>query len=667
MRLVRGGYVRRELNRIWTGEGEPPARGRLSGLDGLRALAVAAVVAFHLDPSWLPGGFLGVDVFFVISGFLITRILLTELANTGTLRLGRFYARRCRRLLPAVGALLVAVLATSAWFWTDQLPTLRGAMTSSVGYATNWWLIFAHHSYFVSAGRPSMLQHLWSLAIEEQYYAVWSLLVFAVMGGLARRNRPLGERLRVVAFVALALSLLSTAVMTVIAVRTNVPYGADSGRVYFGTDTHSMGLLLGSAGGAWTTLRACCERRIAVPRSATELVAVMALAGIGWALWNVDEFVPMLYRGGFWGLDVVVLLAVLAVTRAASRAGRLLDCAPLRWLGQRSYSVYLWHWPVVVVTRPGVDLHGPVLLVQAGRIGVILSLAAVSYRWVEQPLRAWRPRPVDPSVPSTPAASSGPGVRPLRPLLVPAVGIGCAATMWLAGAPTALAHVSPTTIQPGRATPSLASAAARAHATPAHGHGHRGRSSRAGPSMPAHHGPHSADERISAYGDSVLLGAEPALQQIDPNVTVDAVEGRQADATLADVLTAYRNRSLAPIVVIHTGNNGVIDPGRLESTLALLSDRQCVVLLTDRVPRDWEAPNNRTIEQVAARFSNVVLVDWHSMASAHRDWLDNDGLHLTPSGARQYARLVMAAAMASIQTPGGVPVVGVRDTSVSTQ
>jgi peptidoglycan/LPS O-acetylase OafA/YrhL len=619
--------------------------GRLSGLDGLRGLAVAAVVAFHLDASWLPGGFLGVDVFFVISGFLITRILLTELADTGVLRLRRFYARRARRLFPAVGALLVAVLAASAWVWTDQLPTLRGAMTSSVGYVTNWWLVFAHHSYFISAGRPSMLQHLWSLAIEEQYYLVWSLLVLAAMWALARRSRPLPERLRTIAVGALALSLLSTGVMAVIAIRTNVPYGADSGRVYFGTDTHSMGLLLGSAGGAWTVMRAHAVRRLALRRGMTELLAVAALAVLLWALCNVDEFRPGLYRGGFWALDAAVLIAVLAVTRPTSRVGRVLDVAPLRWLGQRSYSIYLWHWPVVIVTRPGVDLHGSLLLLQPARIGLILVLGAASYRWVEQPLRARRAGPVAEPVPSAPRP------RALRPLLALGAGFACAALLVAAG-PTATAHVSagadrskvsPPPFTPPTAAPAISDPSPTAHR-------HHGTPRPNGASLPKHHGPQSGTARISAYGDSVLLGAQLALQRLDPNVHVDAVEGRQAYATLNDVRADARGGSLAPIVVIHTGDNGAIDPRQLRSVLELLRDRQRVILLTVHVPRDWEGPNNAVIRHAAAQFPNVVLIDWHSIASAHPSWLYSDGLHLPPNGAAQYAQILMAVTLGSTAT-----------------
>jgi peptidoglycan/LPS O-acetylase OafA/YrhL len=235
--------------------GIPPAR-RLAGLDGLRALAVAAVVLFHLDYSISSGGFLGVDVFFVISGFLITNLLCTEVLQTGGLRLGRFYARRARRLLPSVLVLLLVVTTASITAWRDQLPTLTGGVLSSLGYITNWWLIASHESYFAATGRPMMVQHLWSLAIEEQYYVVWSVVVMVAAGVLWRARRPddPARRLRWLVVLAGMLAVASVAWMWVIADRQNLPYGASTSRVYFGSDTHTAGLFLGSAAGAFVAL-----------------------------------------------------------------------------------------------------------------------------------------------------------------------------------------------------------------------------------------------------------------------------------------------------------------------------------------------------------------------------------------------------------------------------
>ncbi len=233
---------------------------RLPGLDGLRAVAVAAVVIFHLDVSLAPGGFIGVDIFFVISGFLITRMLTYELVQTGRIRFAAFYVRRVRRLFPAAAVLVTVVVLACGLVWRDELATLPASALSSLAYVTNWWLIADHQSYFASVGRPPMLQHLWSLAIEEQFYLVWPPLLLAATWVGRRRS---GQR-PILPIVALALSLAaaSTLVMTLIARAEDVPYGASTSRVYFGTDTHSMGLFLGAAAGAWTVW---WQRRAAGP------------------------------------------------------------------------------------------------------------------------------------------------------------------------------------------------------------------------------------------------------------------------------------------------------------------------------------------------------------------------------------------------------------------
>jgi len=589
------------------GSGADPGRGslcqrpRLLGLDGLRAIAVTAVVLFHLDSRFLPGGFLGVDLFFVISGFLITRLLLSDIVETGTLRLTRFYERRVRRLFPAVAVLLLVVIAGSAGPWRDELSTLCGGVVSSLGYVTNWWLVFRHESYFASTGRPPMLQHLWSLAIEEQYYLLWPAVIMFLTGVLGRRGgRSLHNRLRAVLVVALLLSIASTAAMAAMAVKGDVPYVSDSSRVYFGSDTHSMGLLLGSAVGAWSVMHAELAARSAIPWL-NDIVATVCLVMLLWEFAHLNEFNPGLYRGGFFVFDALAVLVVYLVSRPGNRTGWLLDRPVLRWIGQRSYSIYLWHWPVVVLTRPDVDVHGPAILVNVARVGLILILAEASYRFVERPLRQRRE--------GAPSGRS-PEYTPLLFAGVTAVAV-CL---------TLLAVVT----LPVFAPPSV----------------------QAAPTVQINRPPDPVpiSPLISAFGDSVLLGSQSAFAAAEPRSRVNAIEGRQAHAVLDAVVAAHQQGQLGPVVVIHTGNNGVIEPSQLASTLSALSDRQRIVLLTVRVSRGWQDTNNQTLSSVAARFPNVTLLDWHTLSGGHPDWLYSDGLHLRPEGASAYVNMVITAA-----------------------
>ena len=673
---------------------------RLTGLDGLRALAVIAVVLFHADSSLLPGGFLGVDVFFVISGYLITRMLLAELADGGRLDLARFYRRRAVRLLPAVFALIAAVVIASAVFWRDETSTLRDSVLASLTYVTNWWLSLAHQSYFVSSGRPPMLQHLWSLAIEEQFYLVWPLVLVVLAAGrpgrwlrIGRRpdeqpsTSPAGSlsqrRLAVVAVTCLLLALASTALMAVIAIRSDVPYGADSSRIYYGTDTHSMGLLLGAAagaaaewsrrqtGGRWQFGRWQLDRwlvgRWQLGRWLADAVGALALVALAVLVYRLDEFDPSLYRGGFLLVSAVAVVVVTAVARQGSLLGRALDWAPMRWVGERSYAIYLWHWPVVVVTRPDVDLSAPTWVVLAIRIALPLALAEASYRFVERPLRRMGNDFFDRRVrrPEFAGRSGRFGVLPrvaavavFAAVLVVALALpgqrpdtarGTAASVaaFHAGpsATTSLPASQPLGSQapPAQSSPAQSPTAAptRGSAVAPGGPGAPGHPARPAPARPAPAKP-AVRPAVSAFGDSVMLGAQPALDAMFPQCSMDAVEGQQPYVTLQEVRSRQAAGQLAPYVVIHTGNNGLIRPSDLTETLSQLRDRRRIVLLTDRVPRDWQEPNNSTIKQIARGFPNVVVLDWFARSNGNQSWFYADGLHLRPAGAAQYAAMIAA-------------------------
>jgi len=612
----------------------------LGGLDGLRAFAVAAVVLFHLDYSISSGGFLGVDVFFVISGFLITNLLCTEILQTGGLRLGRFYARRARRLLPSVLVLLLVVTIASITVWRDQLTTLTGGVLSSLGYVTNWWLIGAHESYFAATGRPTMVQHLWSLAIEEQYYVVWSVVVMVAAGVLWRARRPddPARRLRWLVVLAGLLAVASVAWMWVIADRQNLPYGASTSRVYFGSDTHTTGLFLGSAAGAFVAL---LHERHGVPARSrrpgpqwTDVVGLAALGTVIFEFFHVNEFSPHLYRGGFLTVDLLALIAVLCAVRASSLFGRVLDLRPIRWIGQRSYAIYIWHWPVAVITRPGLDMHGPVWLLNAGRVALILGLAELSYRLIEVPLRAGTLR----------SWTSRLGL--LRRQVATVMLTAAVAGLLVAGTGTSRAEPPRTIALPSLAPlatpPTLPSGTEPVSRSPATMLSTPPALGVAPPAATGATPPPPTKPALSAYGDSVLLGAATPLRSATSHLHLDAVEGRPAYDVLDDVAADARAHRLAPDVLIHVGDNSVIDPGQLRATLRALTGHH-VVLMTLRVPRDWQDPNNQIIRSMATQFPYVSVVDWCRLSGGSNDWLYADGLHLTPDGAVAYTRLVIDA------------------------
>ncbi|MBV9325077.1 MAG: acyltransferase, partial [Chloroflexi bacterium] len=345
--------------------------GYLPGLDGLRALAVLGVLLYHAAPQLLPGGFLGVELFFVLSGYLITSLLLAEWRRSGRIELRTFWLRRARRLLPAVVALLAATLAICSAFMPDELAQVRGDAVAALGYVANWHLIFGQVSYFEAIGRPPLLRHLWSLAVEEQFYLVWPPLLLV---GLSWWRRP-GPLLGLAIAGALASSLLMACLY---------PPDADPSRVYYGTDTRASGPLIGAALALVSVLNwpRCHLRPWQV-----DLLGVASLTALVAVSLRLSDAEPGLYRGGFLGVDLLVALLLLAVVQPRGRMNRLLSRQPLRWLGLRSYAIYLWHGPVFALTRPELDvpLDGWPLL--AFRFLLTGALAELSYRLVELPIR----------------------------------------------------------------------------------------------------------------------------------------------------------------------------------------------------------------------------------------------------------------------------------------
>jgi peptidoglycan/LPS O-acetylase OafA/YrhL len=344
----------------------------LPALDGLRALSVLAVIGFHAELPRLGGGFLGVEVFFVVSGYLITSLLLLEQRSTGRISLPQFWLRRARRLLPAVFALLLGALAVSLTLAPDSLAQTRSDAAAALVYCSNWWQVLQHHSYFMEVERPPLLLHLWSLAVEEQFYLIWPLIV-VVLAGSARRW------LSLVALLGAASSALWMA-------RLFDPT-QDPTRVYVGSDTRMAGLLLGAAlAASMTAPWSSATSLTRAARVTREALALGGLAALLWAFIHFDSHAPFLYRGGLVLVDLASC-ALLAGLVAPTSIARLLGAAPLAWVGRRSYGLYLWHWPIFALTRPDFDLTLSGLPLLALRLTLTVLVSEVCYRLLEAPVR----------------------------------------------------------------------------------------------------------------------------------------------------------------------------------------------------------------------------------------------------------------------------------------
>ncbi|WP_454116741.1 acyltransferase family protein [Microbacterium aurum] len=631
-----------------------PTAPRYAGLDGLRAVAVLLVVLYHLFPAWfLHSGFVGVDVFFVISGFLITSLLLRERAATGRIALRAFWTRRARRLLPAL-ALVVTVSATLAWvIGGDVLVGLGRQVLGAATFSYNWTSIGAGASYFGSA-EPELLRNLWSLAVEEQFYVLWPLLLPVLL--LVRRRW-----LR--AIVALALAAASALWGFAVA-------GEALTRAYYGTDTHAFGLLIGVAlafalGGE--RRRATRWARFGMPvAGAAALVALVAVASVPGGA-GLYPAIPL-------AASVLTAVVIATATAPGAMLGRALDVAPLRWIGERSYGIYLWHWPLVVLltlaaTGSFVDTAIPVTAGAAAGV-LTLALSALSYRMLEQPVRrlgfAGAGRALVARLRSTPMRRFGAIASLTAGLLVvggttaavaaaPAVSSSEAVVEAGRQALTAasVAPASPTGDGVSDAAPApdaAATAAPDAAGTDAadpdrlSGDGADNRSATGADGRPRPPAPAAVDgTRVTAVGDSVMLASAAGLLARLPGVQIDAEVSRSmwAGDTIVQQLAAQG--ALREYVVVGLGTNGPIDAQALQQIYDAVGRDRTLVLVNAAAPRDWIPGVNSDLAAFAATHPGVVVADWAQAIAPHPDMLAGDRIHPGPQGGGVYADTVAAA------------------------
>ncbi len=606
----------------------------MPAIDGLRAIAVLAVFLFHVGVLWMPGGFLGVDVFFVISGYLITALLVSEFKRRGFIDVTAFWLRRARRLLPAVAVLIAVVMLVAVFAAPGDVAGLRGDAVFSLLYANNWHQILGDQSYVEAFGRPSLFRHLWSLSVEEQFYLLWPLICAAGLTQLGRRG---------LLVLVLGGIVASTALMGAL----HDPTVADGARAFFGTDTRAAALLVGVALAlVWHP----SELRWRESRRAGWILdglGVVAFALLLHELLTMRDFDPALYdSGGFLRVAIWTAVLVAVFAHPASHFGWPFARPAMVWLGVRSYAFYLWHWPVIALSRPGIDvpLEGTPLI--ALQLAVTIILADLSYRFVEQPFRRRAGSPAAPRW--LPRA---------RPALAVAVVMAVVVAGWsglasredgiasasgsLGGGPTLIVHRSgdegafPDADPPRRPDRAAALAASdqREH-------------------RPV---PDRGSVPVFAVGDSVMKAAAPALAaEIGGNVTVNAEEGRQP-GTYPEVLEAHRGaKGLPEDVIVQMGNNGPVYSDDIEALKEALDGVDHVYLVNVEVPRSWEGEVNDMLDEAVDDWPQARVLDWRSAIEDHLD-LTYDGIHPDPDGAEIYADVVLDALRAEGARPEPQP------------
>ncbi|WP_412071087.1 acyltransferase family protein [Paenibacillus alvei] len=600
------------LNSSHSGDnrGHPPGH-YMPGLDGLRALSVIAVIAYHLDLKWAPGGLLGVGIFFVLSGYLITdQIILQWKRNNKKFNLKDFWLRRARRLLPAMFAMLAFVALWLILFDSSRLAALQGDFASAALYFNNWWLIFHNVSYFESFGPPSPIGHLWSLAIEEQFYFIWPIVLMIMLHIVPQRGKIFLLTLTGAAVSALAMALIYDP-------------GTDPSRVYYGTDTRVFALLIGAALATVWPSQSITEKVSRKVRNILDLTGGVGLFIIIYMIWRTNEYEDSLYYGGFVFLSLITAIVIAVLAHPASRLAKIMGCKPLLWIGRLSYSLYIWHYPVIVLTSPTGATDSSDSFRILLQLGASLLLAILSWKYIEEPIRNgllknyWRKKRMKTHF-------------KFRHLLIIFV------------IPILLLTIS-CSKNADKPVPAQSASKTINHKT--------GNDSNAivNPKDEDHskitnkQSEQKSGKSVTAIGDSVILDAAPYLEKNLPGIVVDGKVGRQMSQAQKVIDKLKANGKLGRRVIIELGTNGPFNSKQLQKLLSSLSDAQQIVLVNTRVPKKWQDTVNSALEEEAANFQNVTLVDWYSSSEGKDSYFTADGVHLQREGAEFYAALVAEA------------------------
>ena len=570
----------------------------ISSIDGLRAIAVTAVVLYHLGISWIPGGFLGVDLFFVISGYVITRLILDSINQSSALDLRAFYAARIRRIFPGFIFMVICTIIFIGVWAPEAIKRFLSDLPYALTGTINWLLVARNQDYFETIGRPPLLQHTWSLAVELQFYLIWPIILLTVLKYFGKKN---------IARIALIIAMISGTALFFVSLQLDQANAKQISHIYFGTDTHSLGLFLGAAlAVSWIpqNLSANIEKRA---QDVIDAIGVVGLLGLISVFLFIDQSNASLYRIAFPLAGIFGCLVIISLVHPASRFAPLISTAPFRWIGQRSYGIYIWHWVIFQVTRPSVDLSGQTWALYLARVLLVLALADISLRWVEIPFRQGV---VQNWFRGMKYRSSKVRLRQQLSVIFSIVITLAITTSISVQAITKSDQIANELLAPSdepiKPIEDLASTTG-----------------------------------LWVTGDSVILGIRSKLEAKQHISLVNARVGRQAPELLAVMRVDQTSVPESP-VVFNLGNNNALSEPTVVEIFEILKNQPQIIVVNTAVPRSWKDANNAIISSVAARYPNVIVIDWNKISTGRPELFAPDGVHLSPAGSDVYVDLVVS-------------------------
>ncbi|MEE6451186.1 acyltransferase family protein [Gottfriedia acidiceleris] len=660
----------------------------MAGLDGLRALAVLSVIAYHLNFSWASGGFLGVTVFFVLSGYLITDLLIAEWSTNKRIDLKSFWYRRAKRLLPGMFTLLLIVIAFVSLFNSSMIGNLKQDSVAAIFYYSNWWYIFHHLSYFESFANPSILNHFWSLAVEEQFYIIWPILTLLGLKYIKNKDR-------------LFLYTLIGAIVSALLMAILFHPGSDPSRVYYGTDTRAFSLLIGASLALVWPSRKLTNNVTTSGKILIDLIGITGLLIFLLMVGKTNQYDSFLYRGGMFLLSISAAMLIAALAHPTSKIGIFLSMKPLKWIGLRSYGVYLWQYPVIILLSPKVNTGDISLFRAICQITLIFVLAALSYHYIEDPIRKgklgilWKNFLagninlkeffhkhiviISTFILLSGIASFGLSVLPDAK--------GVKASSQIESVQSVSKQSSETVVENDTKKPPSTAIVdhdkqvtkpiqqkddeknvnneeknANKDEKPVTDNTNKqnnngqtsevtkpGQNNNQTPDTTTNNKPAETNKPVVSnnsvfiIGDSIVINSIPELKKTYSSLSVNAKIGRQFTEASPIIQQAKNTNSLGNIVVIELGTNGPFTVKQMSSLIDLIGKDRKILFVNTRVPRPWESIVNKTLREVSSKYSNTRVVDWHSASANHNSYFSPDGVHLKPNGAKVFASLLTNA------------------------